>query len=182
MSSAPCPLGVVHGRFQPFHNEHLSYLRLAAARCEELIVGITNPEPSASALEPTDARRHLPDENPYSYWQRLLVVDAVLEADGLTGRVVPFPISAPQAIRNYVPDEAIHFLRVFDAWGEEKVRRLEAHGYDVVVLEPGTEKTLTAGAVRSAMREGGPWQELVPPAAARLLETFQDETDRRCSA
>jgi cytidyltransferase-like protein len=182
MSSEPCPLGVVHGRFQPFHNEHLSYVRLAAAHCEELIVGITNPEPSSSAPEPTDARRHLPEENPYSFWQRRLVVEAVLKADGLTGRVVPFPISAPETLRHYVPAEATHFLRVFDGWGEEKVRRLAAHGYDVVVLEPGTAKTLTASTVRSAMRECGPWQELVPPAAARLLEAFQDETDRRCPA
>ena len=180
MSRGPCPLGVVHGRFQPFHNEHLLYLRLAAARCEQLIVGITNPEPGSSGLEPTDTRRHLPDENPYSYWQRLRVVDAVLKADGLTGSIVPFPISEPEKIRHYVPAEATHFLRVFDQWGEEKVRRLEAQGCHVVVLDPGAVKTLTASTVRSLMREGGKWQELVPPAAARVLETFHDETGRRC--
>ena len=36
---------MIHGRFQPFHNGHLDYLRGALARCDELFVGITNPDP-----------------------------------------------------------------------------------------------------------------------------------------
>ena len=36
--------GMIHGRFQPFHTGHLEYLVAAAARCERLVVGITNPE------------------------------------------------------------------------------------------------------------------------------------------
>lgn len=179
MSSAAGPLGVIHGRFQPFHNEHLAYLRLAVARCEELIVGITNPEREAPGVEVADANRHLPRENPYSYWQRQLVIEAVLEAEGLEARIVPFPISEPEKLRHYIPARGTHYLRVFDEWGDEKVRRLQQLGYHVVVLEPGAQKTLTATQVRQCMREGGRWQDLVPAAAARELRRFQDEADRR---
>ncbi|TMK95420.1 MAG: hypothetical protein E6G42_02925 [Actinobacteria bacterium] len=48
---------MVHGRFQPFHNGHLEYLRGAAARCDELFVGITNPDPRRIKEEPSDPLR-----------------------------------------------------------------------------------------------------------------------------
>ncbi|MBP3706729.1 MAG: adenylyltransferase/cytidyltransferase family protein [Clostridia bacterium] len=34
-------IGVVCGRFQIFHNEHLQYVMAAKEKCEHLIVGIT---------------------------------------------------------------------------------------------------------------------------------------------
>lgn len=37
--------GVIHGRFQLLHNDHLKYLLAGKARCEHLVVGITNPDP-----------------------------------------------------------------------------------------------------------------------------------------
>lgn len=33
--------GMIHGRFQPFHNGHWQYARAALARCDVLIIGIT---------------------------------------------------------------------------------------------------------------------------------------------
>jgi cytidyltransferase-like protein len=170
---------IVHGRFQPFHNEHLAYLRLAAARSEELIVGITNPARECVSEEAWDRGRHRPEENPFTYWERMLMIEAVLESEELDGRIVPFPISHPERLRQYVPARGTHYLRVFDAWGEEKVRRLQALGHDVVVLEPGTDKALSAGDVRALMRDGGAWQELVPAAVARVVEGLRHEADRR---
>ena len=39
-------IGVVHGRFQLFHLDHLKYVLGAKARCRHLVVGITNPDPA----------------------------------------------------------------------------------------------------------------------------------------
>jgi len=36
--------GVVHGRFQVLHNDHVKYLLAGKARCRHLVVGITNPD------------------------------------------------------------------------------------------------------------------------------------------
>ena len=58
--------GMVHGRFQPFHNGHLEYLNGAAVRCEEIFVGITNPDPARVLPEESDPLRHLPESNPCS--------------------------------------------------------------------------------------------------------------------
>ncbi len=35
--------GVVHGRFQPFHLDHLKYALAGLTHCDYLFVGITNP-------------------------------------------------------------------------------------------------------------------------------------------
>jgi len=37
--------GVIHGRFQVLHNDHLKYLMEGMALCDHLVVGITNPDP-----------------------------------------------------------------------------------------------------------------------------------------
>ena len=67
---------MIHGRFQPFHNGHLEYLRGAAARSDEVFVGITNPDPARVLPEPSDPARHLPESNPWSYVERMLMVKA----------------------------------------------------------------------------------------------------------
>ena len=46
--------GMIHGRFQPFHNGHLEYMRGAAERSDELWVGITNPDPARIMPEASD--------------------------------------------------------------------------------------------------------------------------------
>ena len=64
-SSSGSPLvnarGMIHGRFQPFHNGHLEYLRGAAERSEEVFVGITNPDPARIRPEPSDRRGTSPN-------------------------------------------------------------------------------------------------------------------------
>ena len=37
-------IGVIHGRFQLLHNEHMKYIMAGKERCEHLIIGICNPE------------------------------------------------------------------------------------------------------------------------------------------
>jgi nicotinamide-nucleotide adenylyltransferase len=55
---------MIHGRFQPFHNGHLEYLRGAAERSDEVWIGITNPDRERIKPEASDPLRHLPDSTP----------------------------------------------------------------------------------------------------------------------
>jgi nicotinamide-nucleotide adenylyltransferase len=98
---------MIHGRFQPFHLGHLEYLRGAAERCDELFVGITNPDPARIRPEPSDPARHLPESNPWSYAERLLMVKAAAQDLGLDlarVHVIPFPVNEPELWPAYVPD------------------------------------------------------------------------------
>ncbi len=164
---------MIHGRFQPFHNGHLAYLVGAAARCDRLLVGITNPD--RLHLRPTleDATRHLPEANPYTYTERLLMVRAAAQAAGVgTLEVIPFPITEPGMWPDYVPAGTVHFLRVFSPWGAAKLERLRQRGYHAVVLDDGAAKNVSGQQVRAAIRSGGNWRALVPPAVAAILDSL----------
>ena len=38
--------GIIHGRFQILHNDHVKYLLAGKQFCRHLVVGITNPDPT----------------------------------------------------------------------------------------------------------------------------------------
>ena len=164
---------MVHGRFQPFHNGHLEYLRGAAERCDEIWVGITNPDPARVKKEPTDPLRHLPESNPWTYAERLLMVKAAAHDEGIDVHVIPFPVNEPELWDAYVPRPVTQFIRLFSEWGGTKVERLREAGYDVVVLDEGAEKQISGGEVRAAIRDGGDWRALVPAGVARVIESRQ---------
>jgi nicotinamide-nucleotide adenylyltransferase len=162
--------GMIHGRFQPFHLGHLEYLQGAAAHCDELWVGITNPDPARIKPEPSDPLRHLPESNPYSYAERLLMVKAAAADVEIEVHVIPFPVNEPELWHAYVPDGVTQFIRRFSEWGGTKIERFRAAGYDVVVLDEGAEKEVSGADVRAALREGGDWRALVPPGVAHVLD------------
>ena len=163
---------MIHGRFQPFHNGHLEYMRGAAGRSDELWVGITNPDPARIRPEASDPARHLPESNPYTYDERLLMVKAAagdLGLDAASVHVVPFPVNEPDLWSAYVPDGITQYLRLFSAGGGEKQERLRAAVYEVVILDQGAEKEISGTDVREALRSAGDWETLVPPGVARVL-------------
>ena len=163
---------MIHGRFQPFHNGHLEYLRGAAAQSEEVFVGITNPDPTRIREERSDPLRHLPESNPFSYVERLLMVTAVAEDEGIRVHVIPFPVNEPELWKAYVPDGVTQYLRLFSEWGGTKLDRMRDAGYDVVVLDEGLEKEISGADVRAAIRAGTNWEELVPPGVVRVIKSL----------
>jgi nicotinamide-nucleotide adenylyltransferase len=147
-------------------------MRGAAERCDELWVGITNPDPSRVKPEESDPVRHLPESNPYTYGERMLMVkaaarDLALEHDRV--HVIPFPVNEPELWPAYVPEGVTQFVRLFSVWGGEKLERLRVAGYEVVILDEGAEKELSGVDVREALSSGADWEALVPPGVARIL-------------
>jgi len=165
--------GMIHGRFQPFHNGHLEYLRGAAARSDEVFVGITNPDPRRVKEEASDPLRHLPESNPFTYVERLLMVEEVAEDEGIRAHVIPFPVNEPELWPAYVPAGVTQYLRLFSEWGGTKLERMRAAGYDVVVLDEGADKEISGADVRAGLREGGEWEALVPPGVARVIRSLR---------
>jgi nicotinamide-nucleotide adenylyltransferase len=167
--------GMIHGRFQPFHNGHLEYLARAAERSDEVFVGITNPDPARIKEEPSDPLRHLPESNPWSYVERLLMVEAAaadLRLEPGRVHVIPFPVNEPELWPAYVPDGVTQYLRLFSEWGGTKLDRLREAGYDVVILDEGADKQVSGADVREALRSGGAWETLVPAGVARVIRSL----------
>ena len=165
-------VGMVHGRFQPFHAGHLEYALQASTRCRELLVGITNPEPGEVPRESTSPHRHLPEANPYTYLERLLMVRAALGAAGIDlarVAIVPFPIHDPSRWHHYAPLGVTHFIRVFSDWEAEKAARLRAAGSAGVELPAGA-KEVSGSEDRRRLAEAGDWRGLLPAGVAELIE------------
>ncbi len=169
--------GVIHGRFQVLHNDHLAYILAGKALCRHLVVGITNPEPLLVREEKADLHRSDPLANPLTYYERYCLVKAVLSARGLSPEdysIVPLPINLPERYRYYVPMDAVFFVTIYDAWGERKLHYFQSLGLRTHILRrvaPG-EKGLSAGDIRRLMIQGRPWAHLVPAPAARLLQAW----------
>lgn len=172
------PFGVVHGRFQVLHNDHLRYLLAGKTLCGHLVVGITNPDPFLTREEGADPQRSLPEANPLTYYERYVMVREALEEAGLPLRdfaIVPFPVCVPELLRHYVPKKAVFFLTIYDEWGRAKRRLFESLGLQTRVLweVPETEKGIRGTEVRRRIRDRAPWEHLVPPAVVRLLRAWQ---------
>lgn len=171
------PLGVIHGRFQILHNDHLRYLLAGKQRCEHLVVGITNPDPSLTRPESADARRDAAASNPLTYWERQCMLRAALREAGLAWEsfsIVPLPVNMPELYHHYVPMDAVFYLTIYDEWGRAKLQRFKELGLNVDVMweRPLAEKGISAAAVRQAMILGGDWQAMVPASVARLLDSW----------
>lgn len=166
--------GLVCGRFQIFHKDHLKYVLAAREKCDYLLVGITSPDPSVSPEEAADTNRGKSSSNPCTYYERMQMVKAALKEAGLSREefeVIPFPIGKPELIPYYVPKPITCFITIYDAWGESKRSRLSNLGYDVQILWQVSqeEKGISASEIRSAIVSGKEWKHLVPDAVYEYI-------------
>jgi len=173
--------GVAHGRFQPLHVGHLEYLLTSKAKCRVLVVGITNPDPSLTVFEPTDTQRGQEAANPFTYYERYLMVEAALTAARISScefRIVPFPHGFPERLRYYAPPGARYFITIYDEWGDAKLSRLRNLGLDVEVLWRRRAKVTSGSEIRRRIRDGLPWEHLVPPGVAETISAARKEPVR----
>lgn len=170
--------GVIHGRFQILHNDHLEYILSGKKLCLHLVIGITNPDPTTVKQEAADSKRSSPLANPLTYYERHVLVRLAMESTGVKPEkysVVPLPISTPELYKYYVPVDAVFFLSIYDNWGRRKKEYFESLGLNIHVLREVTpeEKGISAGYIRKCMVENRPWEKMVPADVARKLKEWQ---------
>ena len=82
-------IGYFHGRFQPFHNGHLSVVKYAIKLCDLLVIGLSNPFrlppifDDTFSLEAVNSMKQarLPENNPWPYWARILMIRESLRTE-----------------------------------------------------------------------------------------------------
>jgi nicotinamide mononucleotide adenylyltransferase len=168
--------GSVHGRFQPFHNEHLEYALAAKDRCDFLWIGITKYDITPSEFTPLGRPRERPENNPLTYFERIsIIAEALVDAGIAKGSFafVPFPIETPQRLPEFMPTSVPCFTTVCEDWNKEKIHILRGYGYTVNVLWERTKKLVSGGEIRADIIKGGTaWRSMVPAATARALDTL----------
>lgn len=169
--------GVIHGRFQVLHNDHLKYLLAGKDHCNKLVVGITNPDPWLTKIENADPKRSDPLANPLTYYERHIMVEAVLLEAGIRRHdvtIVPFPINLPDRYAYYVPMDAVFFLTIYDDWGRRKLQYFKNLGLTTLVLweVPPHQKGISGSEVRCRIVKGQPWEHLVPACVVPMIESW----------
>ncbi len=170
--------GVIHGRFQVLHNDHMRYLLAGIERCSHLTVGVTNPDPALTKEDSADPNRSRPISNPMTYLERHIMVHEALREAGVDlfrFAIVPFPINFPELYGNYVPLDATFFLTIYDDWGRRKLQQFLRLGLKTEVMwdVPVEEKGLSASDIRQRMMEGRQWEDRVPPSTRILMERWR---------
>ncbi|MGH8997992.1 MAG: adenylyltransferase/cytidyltransferase family protein [Acidimicrobiia bacterium] len=167
------PLGCVTGRFQPVHDQHLELFEIALAECRHLVVAVTNPDTGARHPEPTSAHRHTASANPFTYFERVGLLEAALRGRGLAERTttVPFDLFRPEVWSQYVPLTARQFVRAFSDWERQKAQWFERAGYAVTLLDGDPSERLSSSDIRARMGAGDDsWHRLVPAVTKPLLD------------
>lgn len=162
--------GHVHGRFQPFHNEHAAYVKWAQDHCDQLIIGITNADHLHTTEEDTDPDRHRSENNPYSYFERLSFIDAFITANEWQETLIaPFPINKPNLWPEYAPQSVTHYVNIVEDWDQKKAERLR--DYDRTVVTKQETRTTSGTSVRKKMRGGENWESHVPKSVVDEIKS-----------
>lgn len=169
--------GVVHGRLQPLHNDHMKYFLAGFEKADFMFVGITNPDPNLTSVDKADANRAKLMSNPCTYYERVEMLERSLVeagADRNRFRIVPFPINFPELLRHYTPESATYFMTIYDAWGDRKKELMESVGLKVEVLWKRSEgeKGINATVIREKIAKGEDWESLVPVATVEVIKEF----------
>lgn len=179
------PLIAVTGRFQPFHTDHLELILRAVGESDRVIVGITNPDARSRIQDSQSPHRHRDDANPFSYFERQMMIARSLLAAGLAQAqftIVPFPLEAPELWDGYIPRHAVQLVRTFTKWEDRKVELLRRGGYEVQAIPGDLQWRIAASDVRRAIVAGGDWREHLPQGTVEVLsEIGEQELRSRCT-
>ena len=167
-------VGIIHGRFQILHNDHVKYLMAGKELCEHILVGITNPDPSLTKNHESNPHRSTEFNNPLTYYERMIMIKDTLLEKGLKlseFSIVPFPINFPNLLKYYVPLDKVFFLSIYDDWGRQKKKYLENLGLKVHILweVPIERKGISGQTVRKKMLGDQNWQQFVPKSVQNLI-------------
>ena len=166
----------VHGRFQPFHNGHLDYVRQAFERSHLVQIGLTQIFRPRNTSGDQD-HRNTAESNPLTYFDRVRLITAALngvEIGASRFSFTPFPIETPDKLTEFVPLNVPCYTTHFNEWNERKIALLKEIGYSVALLrvsKPDSIRVATGSEIRKMIRaKDDRWRGFVPPEVARLIE------------
>lgn len=175
--------GVVFGRFQVLHNKHMEYLLAAKMRCKKLYIGITHQDITMfAATSHLDVNGGTRRDNPMTYLERVEMIRASVEDFGIKKEdyeIIPFPITHPELILQYAPQDATYFVNIKSEWDEQKKQIIEKLGLKVEVLINKTPEDagITASEIRKLITEEKEWKQYVPKPVFEYIR--QNEIDKR---
>ncbi|HYB45663.1 MAG TPA: nicotinamide-nucleotide adenylyltransferase [Nitrososphaerales archaeon] len=156
-------VGLLVGRFQPFHLGHLAAVKFALRRVDYLYVVVGSAEKSHER------------DNPFTAGERISMIKSALDGSGVNpSKWMAIPIADSEShsvwvssVESMVPTFDVVFTNdalTFLLFKEE--------GIEVKSVPFLDRKRYSATNVRDRILERKDWQHLVPPQVARLVIKF----------
>lgn len=165
----------IHGRFQPFHNEHLKYFMQAFEKYNYLYIGITKPD--ISNISETDfldkMYRDDPENNIFSYEQRCKIIQSSLVESGINKDRFSFlPFDIDQIENITLSKDIICVSNIVEIWNEHKLNKLRNAGYQIDILYKDLLiNKMSSTTIRKLIRENDEsWKQYVPSGAISIIE------------
>jgi nicotinamide-nucleotide adenylyltransferase len=151
------------GRFQPFHKGHLALTKQILSECDELVIIIGS------------AQFNFIDKDPFSAGERVLMIHEALEEAGIDlSRCYIIPVANDENnsrwlayLRSMVPPFDVLYS------GNDFVKYLaRSQDSNIEIREPvfAEVKEYNGTNIRHLMQDGKPWEHLVPPAVAKVIQ------------
>ncbi len=155
-------IGLVIGRYQPFHLGHMHVVREILAQCDELVIGIGSAQYS-----------HI-RENPFTAGERYRMIHSAMKEEGLLEKIHVVPIMDVNRysvwvshVRSLVPPFNITFTN-----NPLTQRLFTEAGFEVRQTRIYNRKKYSGTHIRELMINSGKWQPLVPEGVLRIIEDF----------
>jgi nicotinamide-nucleotide adenylyltransferase len=155
--------GLMLGRFQPFHKGHLALTKQILSECDELLIIIGS------------AQFNFIDKDPFSAGERVLMIHEALKEAGVDlSRCYIIPVANDENnarwlayLRSMVPPFDVLYS------GNDFVKYLTRSQDSSIVIENPVFAEINeynGTNIRRLMQEGKPWEHLVPPAVAKVIQ------------
>jgi nicotinamide-nucleotide adenylyltransferase len=151
------------GRFQPFHKGHLALTKQILSECDELVIIIGS------------AQFNFIDKDPFSAGERVLMIHEALKEAGIDlSRCYIIPVANDENnarwlayLRSTVPPFDVLYS------GNDFVKYLaRSQDSNIEIKEPvfAEVNEYNGTNIRHLMQDGKPWEHLVPPAVAKVIQ------------
>jgi nicotinamide-nucleotide adenylyltransferase len=155
--------GLMLGRFQPFHKGHLALTKQILSECDELVIIIGS------------AQFNFIDKDPFSAGERVLMIHEALKEAGIDlSRCYIIPVANDENnarwlayLRSMVPPFDVLYS------GNDFVKYLaRSQDSNIEIKKPvfAEVNEYNGTNIRHLMQDGKPWEHLVPPAVAKVIQ------------
>ena len=151
-------IGLIIGRFQPFHNGHFEVIRNISEECDGLVIGIGSADLSHTF------------ENPFTAGERHLMISRALKGSAMDNfYIVPIvDINRYSVWVSHVESLVPPFNTIYS--NNPLTRRLfREAGYEVRDSPLFNREVYSGTEIRRRMAEGEDWEHLVPEGVVEVI-------------
>ena len=175
-------LGMVHGRFQPFHHEHLEYVLWGISNSKKCVIAITQPNIECLSGSVGAPHRSKSEGNPFTFDERKRMIFLSLDRLGVSRDrycIVPFDVDNMEDGFKVIEDtlgencKPVQYVKIFSEWEVHKVKEFEKLGYDVEEIQGSYNKymvkNVTGTLIREMVSSGRNWKDYVPYGTQKVI-------------